>query len=166
MTELAVLLNVNGNEYSLSCSPTRTLLQVLRDDLGLTGTKEGCSTGDCGACVVVMNDVAVNSCMVLAPQAEGAGILTVEGLAVNGQLSVLQQKFIEKWAFQCGFCTPGMLMSAYALLLHNPDPTEAEIKTAVEGNLCRCTNYQFVVDAIQETAADEIAASSKGKSHA
>jgi carbon-monoxide dehydrogenase small subunit len=127
-------------------------MDVLRTELGLTGVKEGCGQGDCGACVVIMNQRAVNSCLVLVGQIEDCEILTVEGLAQQGRLHPLQQKFAEKWAFQCGFCTPGMLMSAYALLIQNPDPSEQEIREAIAGNLCRCTNYHKVVEAVQETS--------------
>jgi aerobic carbon-monoxide dehydrogenase small subunit len=154
MPEIEVHFKVNGSARTLRASPCDTLLGVLRDDLGLTGVKNGCAAGDCGACIVVMDGQAVNSCLVLAPQVEGAEILTVEGLAQNGRLHPLQQAFIDRWAAQCGFCTPGMLMSAYALLLHNPVPTRDEIRTAIEGNLCRCTGYQGIVDAIEQAAGE------------
>lgn len=153
MTSVTIHFNLNGARQTLSVDPTRTLLDVLRNDLGLTGPKEGCGQGDCGACVVVLNRQAVNACLVPVGQVAGSEILTVEGLSQNGQLHPLQEKFAEKWAFQCGFCTPGMLMSAYALLLNNPHPTDSEIRAAIAGNLCRCTSYQAVVAAIAEAAA-------------
>jgi len=152
MAEIEIYLTVNGAPRRIHTTPDRTLLQVLRDDFGLIGVKEGCGQGDCGSCIVILNGEAVNSCLILAPQAEGAEVLTVEGLEKNGELHPLQRFFAEKWAFQCGYCTPGMLMSCYALLLHIPDPTSEEIRNAISGNLCRCTNYQGVIEAVQETA--------------
>jgi aerobic carbon-monoxide dehydrogenase small subunit len=152
MTLQTISFTLNSRPCQVTVDPTRTLLDVLRNVLGLTGSKEGCGQGDCGACVVLLNGRAVNACLVLAAQVDGCQVLTVEGLAVNGDLHLLQRKFAEKWAFQCGFCTPGMLMSAYALLLENQDPDEAEIRSAVAGNLCRCTSYQMVVEAVKETA--------------
>ncbi len=152
MAEFIVRFQVNGQSVEIATEPSRTLLSVLRDDLKLKGAKEACGQGDCGACVVVMDGEAVNSCLVLAPQAEGAVVTTVEGLEMEGKLHPLQQNFIDKWAFQCGYCTAGMLMSAYALLLKNPDPTEDEIKAAIAGNLCRCTGYREITEAIAATA--------------
>lgn len=154
MTEVDVRLTVNGRPQQLRAEPTRTLLSLLRDDMGLTGTKDGCSSGDCGACVVLLDGKAVNSCMVLAPQAEGSQVTTVEGLAADGELHPLQRAFGEAWAFQCGFCTPGMLMSCYALLVSNDDPSREDILTAVAGNFCRCTGYQGVVAAVRRAAAE------------
>ncbi len=154
MNEIEVTFTLNGHRESVRTNPSRTLLQVLREDLDQTGTKDGCSQGDCGACIVVMDGIAVNSCLVLAPQAQGAKVITVEGLRENGDLHQLQERFVEKWAFQCGFCTPGVLMSAYALLLHKSDPTVEEIKTALEGNLCRCTGYRPIVDAVLQAAKE------------
>jgi aerobic-type carbon monoxide dehydrogenase small subunit (CoxS/CutS family) len=148
MPEYKVTLSINGHSATVMTSPNRTLLSILREDLGLTGTKEGCSHGDCGACIVVMNGMAVNSCLVLATQTQGADILTIEGLAENGSLHVLQQSFIEAGAIQCGYCTPGMIMSSYALLKSNPNPTVSEIRTAISGNLCRCTGYEAIIQAI------------------
>lgn len=148
MAEIDLHLTVNGIPRTVPVEPCHTLLEVLRDKLSLTGTKEGCGAGDCGACVVLMGGQAVNACLVLAAQAEGANIITVEGLAQDGILHPLQQVFAKKWAFQCGFCTPGMLMSCYALLLANPNPTPAEIQDAIAGNLCRCGSYQSVVEAV------------------
>lgn len=148
-------LQVNGKMHAVESSPNRTLLSLLRDELRLTGTKEACGQGDCGACVVVMNGEAINSCLVLAPQADGTEIITVEGLAENDELHPLQTAFAEKWGFQCGFCTPGMLMSAYAFLQENPDPDRDEIRAALAGNLCRCTGYGPILDSV-EVAADMI----------
>ncbi len=154
MTEMDIRLTVNGNPLKVKAEPVKTLLNVLREDVGLTGTKDGCSSGDCGACVVLLDGRVVNSCMVLAPQADGARITTVEGLAVNGQLHPLQRAFAQTWAFQCGFCTQGMLISCYALLLSNENPSREEILTAIAGNFCRCTAYQNVVKAVQQAAAE------------
>lgn len=143
-------LNVNGNNYSIDVDPSKRLLDVIREDLKLTGTKEGCSEGECGACTVIMNGDAINSCMLLAVQARNSEIITVEGLEKDGKLSELQKAFIEKGAVQCGFCTPGMLMSTKALLMKNPDPSNDEIKVAIEGNLCRCTGYVKIQEAVKE----------------
>lgn len=148
MESLEIQLTVNGVPRTVRSAPYRTLLQMLRDDLELTGTKDGCSQGDCGACVVVMDNQAVNSCLVLAPQAQGANIITIEGLAVDGELSTLQASFSAKWGLQCGFCTPGVLMSSYALLQRNPDPSTEEIRRAIAGNLCRCTGYTPIVNSV------------------
>jgi carbon-monoxide dehydrogenase small subunit len=155
MEEIELHLTVNNLAHTLMVQPCSTLLDVLREKLGLTGTKQACGEGDCGACVVVMDDQAVNSCLVLAAQAEGTKIITVEGLAMNGKLHPLQQYFAEKWAFQCGFCTPGMLMSCYALLLHNPNPNAEEIRQAIAGNQCRCGSYQGVVEAVLSTTKNK-----------
>jgi carbon-monoxide dehydrogenase small subunit len=152
MREIELDFTVNGKATTVRTAPYRTLLQVLRDDLELTGTKDGCSQGDCGACVVIMDGRAVNSCLVLAPQAEGKEVLTVEGLSSQGELGELQKAYAEKWGLQCGYCTPGMLMSSYALLLENPDPTPAEIRRALAGNLCRCTGYTPIVDSVRQAA--------------
>jgi carbon-monoxide dehydrogenase small subunit len=149
MDKINLTFTINGERKEVITEPHRTLLKLLREDLDLISVKEGCAQGDCGACVVVMDGLAVNSCLVLAPQAQGAQILTLEGLTKNGELHPLQKMFIEKWAFQCGFCTPGMVMSAYALLLHNPYPTPEEIREAISGNLCRCTGYQAVIAAVR-----------------
>ena len=159
MTELDlagmdIQMTVNGDLLNLKADPMRTLLSVLREDAGLTGTKNGCSQGDCGACVILLDGRVVNACMVLAPQAAGSRITTVEGLAVQGELHPLQRAFEEFWAFQCGFCTPGMLMSCYALLESNTTPTREEILTAISGNFCRCTGYQGVVSAVHQAAAE------------
>jgi carbon-monoxide dehydrogenase small subunit len=143
-----IKLTVNGNRYEVYCPEDMTLLTFLREQLHLTGTKEGCAAGECGACTVIMNGKAVNSCMVMAMEADGAEIRTIEGEATDGVLSPLQQSFIEHSAFQCGFCTPGMIMSARSLLDRNPSPSREEIIEAMEGNLCRCTGYEAIVAAI------------------
>lgn len=147
-----IQLTVNGESVEAAVEPNRTLVQFLRDDLGLTGTKHGCGLGDCGACTVILNGKPVNSCLVLAVQAAGGDVQTIEGLAENGVLHPIQQAFVDNGAIQCGFCTPGMILSAKALLDTNPMPTELEIRTAISGNLCRCTGYQKIVQAIQEAA--------------
>jgi len=144
---------VNGKSVEVKVDPTWTLLYVLREELKLTGTKKGCEKGDCGACTVLLQGTPVNSCLVLALQAEGKEIETIEGLGQADDLHPLQKSFIANGAVQCGFCTPGMLLSAAALLKKNPSPTEKEIRTAISGNLCRCTGYQKIVKAIQDVAA-------------
>lgn len=154
MAKLDVKLTVNGKEHKLKVGSQERLLDTIREQLKLTGTKEGCSVGECGACTVIVDDQAVNSCMVLTAQVDGSEIITVEGLESKSGLHPLQKAFIEKQAVQCGFCTPGMLMSALALLNTNPEPSKEEIKTALEGNLCRCTGYQQIIDAV-EMAAEE-----------
>lgn len=156
MSKIEIKICVNGENRVVRTDPHQTLLKVLREDLNLTGTKDGCSQGDCGACLVIMDGVAVNSCLVLAPQADGAEVITVEGLTENGELSKLQQAFAERWGFQCGFCTPGMLISSYALLQKNPDPTLDEIKRALAGNLCRCTGYKPIIDSVQLAAEQKM----------
>lgn len=143
-----VTLRVNGETYELSIDVRRTLLEVLRDELNLTGTKEGCGTGDCGACTVLLDGTPIASCLTLAVEAQGKEISTIEGLAENGQLHPVQRAFIEHGAIQCGFCTPGMIMSAKALLDKNPQPTETEAREAISGNYCRCTGYTKIVEAI------------------
>lgn len=151
--EYRVKFYVNDAPVELTVPANRTLLSVLRDDLALTGTKEGCGAGECGACTVIMDGLAVNACLILAPELNGKHIETVEGLAKGDQLSLLQESFIEHMALQCGFCTPGMLMSAESLLRENPHPTREEIATAMSGNLCRCTGYKKIVEAIEDVAA-------------
>lgn len=142
-------LKVNGDTYSVAVESSRTLNEVLRDDLGLTGTKHGCGDGDCGACTVLVDGQSVSSCLTLAVSVEGREITTVEGLALSGEeLHPIQEAFIEKGAIQCGFCTAGMQMSALNLLKKNESPTEDEIRTAISGNLCRCTGYYKIVEAI------------------
>src|SRR6056297_1627310 len=154
MNKINVEITVNEKKYELEVGAKERLLDTLRKQLKLTGTKEGCSVGECGACTVILDDEAVNSCMVLTAQVDGSKIITVEGLESKSGLHPLQKAFIEKQAVQCGFCTPGMLMSALALLKSNPEPSKEEIKTALEGNLCRCTGYQQIIDAV-EMAAEE-----------
>jgi len=141
-------INVNGEAYHLEVKPNRVLLDVLREDMGLTGTKKGCGMGKCGACTVLLNGRPVHSCLILAPHADGKEITTIEGIA-GDKPHALQSAFAEKGAIQCGFCTPGMINAAKALLDTNPDPGEAEIKLAIAGNLCRCTGYNQIVSAIQ-----------------
>lgn len=147
MTRL-IQLKVNGEMYEVSVKPNETLLDVIRYKLELTGTKKGCDTGQCGSCTVLLDGKPVNSCLILALEAHGKEILTIEGLAKNGQLHPLQEAFIQEGAVQCGYCTPGMLLSAKALLDENPTPTEEEVKEAIAGNLCRCTGYVKIVTAI------------------
>jgi len=154
MAEIKINFSVNGKAVEINTDPSRTLLSVLREDLKLKSPKEACGQGDCGACVVLLNGNAVNSCLVLIPQVEGAEVLTIEGLAENGELHPLQQNFIDNWAFQCGYCTSGMLMSVYGLLRKNPQPSRDEIKTALAGNLCRCTGYQEIIEAVEQTAEE------------
>ena len=145
-------LNVNGEVREVLIEPRTTLLHVLREDLGLTGTKESCSAGDCGACTVLMDGKPVASCLTLAIEAQGKEILTIEGLEQQGGLHPIQQAFIDHYAVQCGFCTPGMILSAKALLDRNPHPTEEEVREAISGNLCRCTGYVKIVEAILAAA--------------
>jgi carbon-monoxide dehydrogenase small subunit len=147
-----ITVTVNGVVERLDIPCNMTLLQMLREKLALTGTKNGCEAGECGACTVLLDDEPVNSCMVLAVETDGRKIVTVEGLTLEGQLSPLQEAFVDHNAVQCGFCTPGMLMAATALLRRNPHPTEQEIKQALIGNLCRCTGYVRIIDAIQAAA--------------
>ena len=144
-----ISLTVNGVTSELAVEPRRTLLELLRDDLGLTGTKKGCGIGDCGACTVLLDGVATFSCLTLAIQADGCSVETVEGLAKDGKLNRLQRAFVDQGAIQCGFCTPGMLMMATELLRRNPQPGELDIRREISGNLCRCTGYQKIVEAIQ-----------------
>lgn len=145
---------LNDDPVEVVVKDNMTLLDLLRDKLGLTGTKKGCEQGECGACTVMLDGLPVNSCCTLAAEYEGRNVVTVEGIAKGGKLHPIQKQFIEKWALQCGYCTPGMIMSAKALLDHNPHPTELEIREAIEGNLCRCTGYAKIVEAIQAAAAE------------
>ncbi len=153
--KMPISMTVNGEAHSLNVSPNRTLLDVLREDLGLTGTKKGCGSGKCGACTVLMDGKPVPSCLILVMQADGADILTIEGLA-GKEPHALQIAFVEKGAIQCGYCTSGMLLTAKALLDMNPNPSENEIKEAIAGNLCRCTGYIKIVEAIMScTSSDQ-----------
>ena len=154
MSSIAVSTTINDDEVEFLCQPDETLLDVLRNRLGLTGSKEGCGTGDCGACSAIMNGRLVCSCLVLGVEAQGRTIETIEGLANGSELHPLQSKFIEHAALQCGICTPGFLMAAKALLVVNPDPTETEIRFWLAGNLCRCTGYDKIVRAVQDAATD------------
>jgi carbon-monoxide dehydrogenase small subunit len=148
----SITVTVNGARERLDVRSNETLLQVLRERLALTGTKNGCSAGECGACTILMDGEPVNSCMVLAVEADGAEIVTVEGLAHDGQLTSLQEAFAQHNAVQCGFCTPGVLVSAHALLERNPRPTEEETRVALVGNLCRCTGYLRIIEAVRAAA--------------
>jgi len=152
MNKVDVKFKVNGKDYELKIDGGERLLDTLRDRLKLKGVKEGCSIGECGACTVILDGKAVNSCMVLTAQVNGSEILTIEGLEKDGNLDPLQQSFIDHQAVQCGFCTPGMLMSAKALLNHNPSPDRDDIKTALEGNICRCTGYEQIIEAVESVA--------------
>jgi aerobic-type carbon monoxide dehydrogenase small subunit (CoxS/CutS family) len=149
---VTIQLRVNHVTYEVEVNPTRTLLQVIREDLGLTGAKSGCERGECGACTVLVDGLAVNSCLLPVMEAEGKQIVTIEGLARDGQLHPLQEKFIEVGAIQCGFCTPGMILTAKALLDRNPHPTEDEVRREIAGNFCRCTGYDKIVEAILAAA--------------
>ncbi|MEK7705807.1 MAG: (2Fe-2S)-binding protein [Myxococcota bacterium] len=148
MKTITLRTTINERPRELTVDVNQTLLDLLREGLGLTGTKRGCEVGECGACTVLLDGEPVSSCLVLAPQIAGRSVLTVEGLAKEGKLDRLQEAFLDHDAAHCGFCTPGMLMSAKALLQHNSQPSEAEIRTAISGNLCRCTGYVQIVEAI------------------
>ena len=152
MATQTISLTVNGKQQGGEVEPRLLLVHYLRDKLGLTGTHIGCDTSQCGACTVIVNGRAVKSCTVFAVQADGAEIMTIEGLAQDGQLHPIQEGFWEEHGLQCGFCTPGMIMSAYDFLSRNPDPSEEEIRHALHGNLCRCTGYQHIVAAVQQAA--------------
>ena len=143
---------INGQEYDLALEPNRTLLEVLREELGFTDTKKGCDQGECGACTVLLDGKPVSSCLVLGVNIEGKRVMTIEALATDGRLHPLQEAFIKQGAIQCGFCTPGMLLVANALLNKNPHPTQEEIKEAVAGNICRCTGYVKIIEAIETVA--------------
>lgn len=145
-------VTINGQPYERDVAEHRTLLHFLREDLGLTGTKEGCGAGECGACTIIMNGAAVNSCMILAVEANGAEIETIEGVGTNEELSAVQDSFHRNHAVQCGFCTPGMVMSATDLLRRIPHPSREEIKDGIEGNFCRCTGYEQIIEAIEDVA--------------
>ena len=154
----AISVTINGELHERDVDARRLLVHFIRDDLGLTGTHIGCDTGNCGACTVLVDGTAVKSCMLLAVQADGVSIETVESLAADGELHVLQQAFSDHHALQCGYCTPGMLMSAKYLLDNNPEPTEREIRRAIQGNICRCTGYVNIVEAIAAAAKGKVGA--------
>lgn len=147
-----ITLFVNGKEYELNVESDELLIDVLRDKLRLTGTKKGCGTGDCGACTIILDGRAVTSCLILAVAVNGKEIITIEGLEQSGQLHPIQEAFVQHGAIQCGFCTPGMIMTTKTILDANPNPTEAEIRAGIAGNLCRCTGYTKIVEAIQAAA--------------
>src|SRR4051794_28429245 len=161
MNKIPIHLDVNGVPYDVLVDPARSLVDVLRDDLGLTGTKRSCNEGECASCAVHLDGTVVNSCLVLAVQAVGAQITTIEGLAVNGTLDPVQQAFADNFASQCGYCTPGMIMTAKALLADNPKPTDDEIRQAIRGNICRCTGYAKIVDAIKDASGQLRSASTR-----
>jgi len=154
MKPIQVNFMVNGKNHQIVTAPNRTLLSVLREDLKLTGTKEGCGVGECGACAVIMNGEPVNSCLVLVGQADDSTITTIEGLSKNGQPHPLQKAFVEHGAVQCGFCTPGMIIASKALLDKNPDPSDEQVREALAGNICRCTGYTKIVEAVQAAAEE------------
>jgi len=154
MAKTHVSTTINGEPAEFLCEPYETMLDVLRNNLGLTGSKEGCGSGDCGACSITLDDRLVCSCLMLAAEAEGCEISTIEGMAEGDALHPLQQKFLEMAALQCGICTPGVLVASKALLEKNPNPTETEVRFWLAGNLCRCTGYDKIVRAVMDTAAD------------
>lgn len=155
MKSIQISFQLNGKKVSLHSAPNRTLLDVLREDLGLTGAKDSCGgEGECGACTVIMDGVAVNACLVLIGQVEGCAVETIEGLADNGNLHPLQTAFVEAGAVQCGYCTPGMILASKALLQENPAPSDAEIREGLSGNLCRCTGYVKIIDAVKLAAGE------------
>jgi len=154
MKKTAITLKVNNETYDVVSYPNRTLLEVLRDDLHLTGTKESCGQGVCGSCTVLIDGQPMRSCLTLAVAAQGKAIITIEGLAEGEKLHPVQEAFVEHHAIQCGFCSPGMILTAYALLKENPNPTEEEIRRAISGNICRCTGYAKIVEAVRSLASE------------
>ena len=154
MAKLHITTTINGEPEEFLCTPDETMLDVLRNQLDLTGAKEGCGSGDCGACSITLDSTLVCACLMLAAEAEGKAITTIEGMAEGEKLHPLQQKFLEEAALQCGICTPGMLVAAKALLDENPDPTETEVRFWLAGNLCRCTGYDKIIRAVLDTAAE------------
>ena len=155
MAKIHVTTTINGEPAEFLCDATQSMLDVLRDELDLTGTKEGCGSGDCGACSIIVDDRLVCACLMLGAEAEGRRVLTIEGMAQGDKLHPLQQKFIELAALQCGVCTPGMLVAAKALLDRNPNPSETEVRFGLAGNLCRCTGYDKIVRAVLDVAAEQ-----------
>tara|TARA_R110002167_G_scaffold143619_3_gene333084 strand:+ start:421 stop:903 length:483 start_codon:yes stop_codon:yes gene_type:complete len=160
MSKYLVTTTINGDEVDFTCYADQTLLEVLREDLNMTGTKNGCGSGDCGACTVIVNGRPVNACLVLGAELDGAEIETIEGMSTGNELHPLQQKFLDHAALQCGICTPGFLNMAKALFEKNPDPTETEVRYALAGNLCRCTGYDKIVRAVLDAAAEMRASTS------
>ncbi|OGL46799.1 MAG: hypothetical protein A2161_16620 [Candidatus Schekmanbacteria bacterium RBG_13_48_7] len=152
MHKRPICLTVNGRKYEVYVKPNRLLIDVLREDIGLIGTKRGCGIGDCGTCTILMDGYPVFSCLVLALEAAGHEILTIESVSNGNELHPLQQAFIDHGAIQCGYCTPGMILTALSLLIHNPHPTEDDVRLAISGNLCRCTGYQKIIDAVLSAA--------------
>ena len=149
MEQIKIQFNLNGNDVSVTADPNKRLVDFLREDMGMTSVKEGCGEGDCGACTIIYNGKAVTSCLMLAGQADGSTIVTLEGVSENGQLNYIQQAFVDAGAVQCGYCTPGMVLSAKALLDKKPDATDEEIRRAMSGNLCRCTGYSKIIKAVE-----------------
>lgn len=149
---IEIACKINGAEYCLGVDPTQSLAEFLRNELGLLGTKVSCGEGECGACTVIVNGKAINSCIMLAPEIDGCEVITIEGLSQTGELDPIQQAYIDEGAVQCGFCTPGMVMSTKALLMENSNPDEGEIRRALAGNLCRCTGYHRIVQAVKKAA--------------
>lgn len=153
MEQITIHFNLNGKDVSVNADPNKRLVDFLREDMGMTSVKEGCGEGECGACTIIYNGKAVTSCLMLAGQVDGATVITLEGVSENGELNYIQQAFVDAGAVQCGYCTPGMVLSAKALLDKKPDATNEEIKRAMSGNLCRCTGYAKIIEAV-ETARD------------
>ncbi|MCI8492233.1 MULTISPECIES: (2Fe-2S)-binding protein [Anaerotruncus] len=149
MEQIKIQFNLNGNDISVTADPNKRLVDFLREDMGMTSVKEGCGEGECGACTIIYNGKAVTSCLMLAGQADGSAIVTLEGVAENGQLNYIQQAFVDAGAVQCGYCTPGMVLSAKALLDKKPNATDEEIRRAMSGNLCRCTGYSKIIKAVE-----------------
>lgn len=153
MKKVSINFTINGEKVSMEVEPNLTALRILRERLDLTGAKEGCGAGECGACTVIVDGLAMNSCLMLAPEMDGKDIRTIEGLAQNGKLTDVQQAFIDHAALQCGYCTPGFIMSTTAMLEENPKPTREEIEISLSGNLCRCTGYKRIIEAIEDVIA-------------
>ena len=153
MKKINIKFTLNGEPMEMDVAPNHTALRVIREELDLTGAKEGCGAGECGACTIIVDGLAVNSCLMLAPELDGKNVLTVEGLAKDGKLTDIQQAFIDHVALQCGYCTPGFIMSATALLEENKKPTREEIEIALAGNLCRCTGYKRIIEAVEDVIA-------------